>query len=72
MTRLTQWDDTRHCYKATDEDIEGRSIIQELGIYEDIHAEDIEKASSIAEVRDMYFKKGVKLAPYWEKLNIGR
>jgi hypothetical protein len=43
-------------------------VIQELGIYEDIHEEEIKKARNITDIRDLYFTKGAKLDPYWENL----
>ena len=43
-------------------------MIQELGIYEDIHEEEIKKARNITDIRDLYFMKGAKLDPYWENL----
>ena len=43
-------------------------MIQELGIYEDIHEEEIKKATNITDIRDLYFTKGAKLDPYWENL----
>jgi hypothetical protein len=40
--------------------------MQELGVCEDIHEEDIRDAKSICDVRDKYLKNGHKLSPYWE------
>ena len=70
MNRMTKYDKVRQCFKSVEKPDPGRSIIQELGIYEDIHAEEIEKASSITDIRDIYFTKGAKLSPYWE--NFGK
>lgn len=67
MNRLTKWDDVRGCYVSTTDEVEGRSIIQELGVYEDIHESDIKTAAGISDIRDRYVKKSVKLDPYWEK-----
>ena len=69
MERLTRFDRLSGCYKVNG-DISGRSVIQELGIYEDIHEKEVEKATNIGDIRDAYIKKGVKLDPYWE--NFGR
>lgn len=70
MKRMTVYDEVRKCFKI-DHGIEiGRSVIQELGIYEDIHAAEIEKAKNITDIRDKYFTKGAKLDPYWE--NFGK
>lgn len=67
MERMTVYDAVNKCYKLKP-DMIGRSIIQELGIYEDIMAQDIEKAGNIQDIRNVYIKKGVKLNPYWEKI----
>lgn len=34
MNRMTRWDPVCHCYKAVREQEMGRSVIQELGVYE--------------------------------------
>ena len=65
MNRLTKYDPVNRCYKVNG-DSPGRSIMQELGVYEDIHEEDIRDAKSICDVRDKYLKNGHKLSPYWE------
>lgn len=67
MERMTYYDSLNKCYKVK-AGTDGRSIVQELGIYEDILEEDIEKAENVQDVRAAYFKKGVKLNPYWEKM----
>ena len=68
MNRMTVYDQTRLCFKVTTHQEPGRSVIQELGIYEDIHEEEIKKATNITDIRDLYFTKGAKLDPYWENL----
>ena len=68
MNRMTVYDQTRLCFKVTPHQEPGRSVIQELGIYEDIHEEEIKKARNITDIRDLYFTKGAKLDPYWENL----
>ena len=68
MNRMTVYDQTRLCFKVTTHQEPGRSMIQELGIYEDIHEEEIKKARNITDIRDLYFTKGAKLDPYWENL----
>lgn len=68
MNRMTVYDQTRLCFKVTPHQETGRSVIQELGIYEDIHEEEIKKARNITDIRDLYFTKGAKLDPYWENL----
>lgn len=68
MNRMTVYDQTRLCFKVTPHQEQGRSVIQELGIYEDIHEEEIKKAQNITDIRDLYFTKGAKLDPYWENL----
>ena len=70
MNRMTRWDPVCHCYKAVREQEMGRSVIQELGVYESIHEKEIEKAVNIGDIRDLYFTKGAKLDPYWE--NFGK
>ncbi len=70
MNRMTVYDQTRLCFKVTTHQEPGRSVIQELGIYEDIHEEEIKKATNITDIRDLYFTKGAKLDPYWE--NFGK
>ena len=70
MNRMTVYDQTRLCFKVTTHQEPGRSVIQELGIYEDIHEEEIKKARNITDIRDLYFTKGAKLDPYWE--NFGK
>ena len=65
MERLTRWDEVNHCYKMVRDPETGRSIIQELGVYETIHEKDIAKATNIADIRDMY-SVGNKLSSYWE------
>ena len=68
MNRMTVYDQTRLCFKVIPHQEQGRSVIQELGIYEDIHEEEIKKARNITDIRDLYFTKGAKLDPYWENL----
>ena len=68
MNRMTVYDQMRQCFKVTPHQEPGRSVIQELGIYEDIHEEEIKKARNITDIRDLYFTKGAKLDPYWENL----
>ena len=68
MNRMTVYDQMRQCFKVTTHQEPGRSVIQELGIYEDIHEEEIKKARNITDIRDLYFTKGAKLDPYWENL----
>ena len=68
MKRLTKYDKVNMCFKSVPDSESGRSVIQELGIYEDIHQEEIEKARNITDIRDLYFTKGAKLDPYWENL----
>lgn len=67
MERMTYFDKTCGCYKVNGQ-LNRRSPIQELGVYEDILEKDIENATNIGDVRDKYIKKGVKLDPYWENL----
>lgn len=66
MERMTYYDSVNKVYKIKP-DIIGRSIIQELGVYEDIHAADIEKAKDITELAETYIEKGVELNPYWTR-----
>lgn len=66
MERMTYYDSINKVYKINP-DIIGRSIIQELGVYEDIHAADIEKAKDITELAETYIEKGVELNPYWTR-----
>lgn len=68
MKRMTKYDEIRKCYTIRTDLEERRLIIQELGVYEDIHEKDIEKAVNVTDIRDMYFTKGAKLDPYWENL----
>lgn len=68
MERITKYDTVCKCFKVTPHQEPGRSVIQELGIYEDIHEEEIKKARNITDIRDLYFTKGAKLDPYWENL----
>ena len=68
MNRMTVYDQMRQCFKVTPHQEQCRSVIQELGIYEDIHEEEIKKARNITDIRDLYFTKGAKLDPYWENL----
>lgn len=70
MNRMTRWDPVCHCYKAVREQEQGRSVIQELGVYESIHEEEIKKAVNIGDIRDMYFTGAAQLDPYWE--NFGK
>jgi hypothetical protein len=63
---MTYYDSINKVYKIKPEII-GRSIIQELGVYEDIHAADIEKAKDITELAETYIEKGVELNPYWTR-----
>ena len=70
MNRMTVYDQMRQCFKVTPHQEQCRSVIQELGIYEDIHEEEIKKARNITDIRDLYFTKGAKLDPYWE--NFGK
>ncbi|MBQ2856695.1 MAG: hypothetical protein IJE78_06165 [Bacteroidaceae bacterium] len=65
MERLTRYDPVNQCYKMVRDPEPGRSIIQELGVYETIHEQDIAKATNISDIRDRY-KAGNKLSPYWE------
>lgn len=66
MEKITYYDSINKVYKIKPEII-GRSIIQELGVYEDIHAADIEKAKDITELAETYIEKGVELNPYWTR-----
>ena len=66
MERMTYFDDVNKCYKVKP-DMVGRSLVQELGVYEDIHAADIEKAKDITELAETYIEKGVELNPYWTR-----
>lgn len=66
MDRLTEWDSVNRCYKVSKHTPCGRSVIQELGIYESIHEEEVRRATSITDIRDAYFTKSAKLDPYWE------
>lgn len=66
MEKMTYYDSVNKVYKIKP-DIIGRSIVQELGIYEDIHAADIEKAKDITELAETYIEKGVELNPYWTR-----
>ena len=66
MEKMTYYDSVNKVYKIKPEII-GRSIIQELGVYEDIHAADIEKAKDITELAETYIEKGVELNPYWTR-----
>ena len=70
MNRMTRWDPVCHCYKAVREQEMGRSVIQELGVYESIHEKEIENAVNIGDIRDMYFTGAAQLDPYWE--NFGK
>ena len=65
MEKMTYYDSVNKVYKIKP-DIIGRSIVQELGVYEDIHAADIEKAKDITELAET-FEKGVELNPYWTR-----
>lgn len=65
MERLTYYDALNKCYKIKG-GIVGRSIVQELGVYEDIHAQDVKKAEDITALAGMYIEKGVELNPYWQ------
>ena len=65
MERLTRYDPVNQCYKMVRDPEPGRSIIQELGVYETIHEKDIAEATNIADIRDMYSARN-KLSPYWE------
>ena len=66
MEKMTYYDSINKVYKIKP-NIIGRSIIQELGVYEDIHAADIEKAKDITELAETYIEKGVELNPYWTR-----
>lgn len=66
MEKMTFYDSINKVYKIKP-DMIGRSIIQELGVYEDIHAADIEKAKDITELAETYIEKGVELNPYWTR-----
>ena len=66
MEKMTYYDSINKVYKIKP-DIIGRSIVQELGVYEDIHAADIEKAKDITELAETYIEKGVELNPYWTR-----
>ncbi len=66
MEKMTYYDSVNKVYKIKP-DIIGRSIIQELGVYEDIHAAEIEKAKDITELAETYIEKGVELNPYWTR-----
>lgn len=66
MEKMTYYDSINKVYKIKP-DMIGRSIIQELGVYEDIHAADIEKAKDITELAETYIEKGVELNPYWTR-----
>ena len=68
MERITKYDTVCQCYKVKPGAQDGRNLVKELGIYEDIHQEEIEKARNITDIRDLYFTKGAKLDPYWENL----
>lgn len=70
MERITKYDTVCQCYKVKPGVQDGRNLVKELGIYEDIHQEEIEKARNITDIRDLYFTKGAKLDPYWE--NFGK
>lgn len=71
MQRITYYDKTTKCYKVKPEII-GRSIVQELGVYEDIHAEEIKAAEHIQEIRDRHIDDKVELNPYWSSNSNGR
>lgn len=66
MEKMTYYDSINKVYKIKP-DMIGRSIVQELGVYEDIHAADIEKAKDITELAETYIEKGVELHPYWTR-----
>lgn len=65
MNRLTRYDEVNKCYKIVRDPEPGRSIIQELGIYETIHEADIEAATNITDIRDKYNVE-TQLSSYWE------
>lgn len=67
MERMTYYDDIAECYKIKSH-IAGRSIVQELGVYEDIHEEELHRSDHILTLRGQYIQKGVKLDPYWDKV----
>ena len=66
MERMTYFDDVNKCYKVRP-DMVGRSLVQELGVYEDIHEKDIKKAGTIGDVRKKLNPNGPKLSEYWEE-----
>lgn len=66
MERLTYYDETCKCYKVK-RDAAQRNLVQELGVFEDIHESEIHKATNYMEIRDQYIKKGVKLNPWWNQ-----
>ena len=66
MEKMTYYDSINKVYKIKP-DMIGRSIVQELGVYEDIHAADIEKAKDITELAETYIEKGVELHTYWTR-----
>lgn len=66
MERMTYFDDVNKCYKVKP-DMVGRSLVQELGVYEDIHEKDINKAETIGDVREKLNPNGPKLSEYWEE-----
>lgn len=71
MKRMTVYDSVRKCFKISPDQEPGRSVIQELGIYEEIHAKEIEQARNITDIRDKYFTDRAKLDPYWENFGKG-
>lgn len=71
MDRLTEWDSVNRCYKVSKHAPQGRSVIQELGIYESIHEDEIMKATNIGDIRDHYLTKHARLDPYWERFGKG-
>lgn len=66
MERLTRWDEVNRCYKIVRDPEQGRSVIQELGMYETIHEKDIETATKPSDIRDKYLD-GYTWSDYWEK-----
>lgn len=65
MERLTRWDEVNHCYKIVRDPEIGRSVIQELGMYETIHQKDIDEAKKPSDIRDRY-TDGHTWSDYWE------
>lgn len=66
MERLTRYDEVNKCYKIVREPEDQRSIIQELGVYETIHAKEIAEAKTIVDIRKKY-NTNEPLSEYWER-----